>query len=452
MENEDLQILRYAALELQANTGDLVKIAGVVQKLKDWWSTRKNRKALRELKTPVEQAFKKLDEAVRSQDAETVDRITSEVLPTLLSDSVKRIENLRDSMLEHQEEYVGKGGNTLAGKNLRWVAKDYHKDKTLIQKLWEQLPEDFRSEVPVGRRINQPISMFSWYQKYGPENISISTSVKEAIWRNLGRLFDASMLDYMAQYYNQFLENLKFSILNDSMLEVVNFSPVSEQVKNRYSNEMRVELHLPPVAFPTGTDEIPIPIDKVILTDLGTRIPKRDQLSMLGVWFSTDPSNKLKNYKPPAEPIVEPQPEVKQESEPTVAADGPITRIVKRALIKKVLPKTQALVKINGQTFDYKTQFARVLASALRQEIDAECSVRHEGDDIEVQVEIYGSKMASLPAIFGISKYLADEFLSLTKMGIDVEVIPGISELKIIESEILDQSFRKVAFDCWRIR
>ena len=452
MENEDLQMLRYSALELQANSGDLVKTAGVVQKLKDWWATRRNRKALKALREPVERTFKRLDEAVRSQDAETVDRITSEVLPTLLSDSVRKIETLRDSMLEHQEEYVGSSGDTLAGKNLRWVAKNYQKDKTLVQKLWEQLPEDFKSEIPVGKRINQPISMFSWYRKYGPENISISGNVKESIWRNLGRLFDAHMLEYMAPYYDQFLENLKFSILNDSMLEVVNFSPVSEQVKNRYSNEMRVELHLPPVAFPTGTDEIPIPIDKVILTDLGTRIPKRDQLSMLGVWFSTDPSNRLKNYKPPAEPVVEPKPEPIKPEEPTVASDGPITRIVKRALLKKILPQTQAVIKINGQTFDYKAQFARVLASALRQEIDAECSVRHQDDDIEVQVEIYGSKVASLPAIFGISKYLSDEFLNLTKMGIDVEVVPGVSELDVIESEILDQSFRKVAFDCWRTR
>jgi hypothetical protein len=123
---------------------------------------------------------------------------------------------------------------------------------------------------------------------------------------------------------------------------------------------------------------------------------------------------------------------------------------VKRALLKKVLPITQAVVKVNGQTFDYKAQFARILASALRQEIDAECSVRHQDDDIEVQVEICGSKVAALPAIFGISKYLTDEFLNLTKIGIDVEIVSGVSELEVIESEVLDQSFRKVAFDCWR--
>ena len=451
MENEDLQILRYAALELQANTGDLVRVAGVVQKLKDWWATRKNRKALKALREPVERTFKRLDEAVRSQDSEVVDRITSEVLPALLSDSVKKIETLRDSMLEHQQDYVSPSGDTLAGNNLRWVAKNYNKDKTLVQKLWEQLPEDFRSEIPVGKRINQPISNFSWYRNYGPENITISGNVKENIWRNLGRLFDSHMLEYMAPYYNQFLENLKFSILNDSMLEVVNFSPVSEQVKNRYSNEMRVELHLPPVAFHTETEEIPIPIDKVILTDLGTRIPKRNQLSMLGVWFSTDPASKFKSYKPPVAPVIEPEPKPELE-EPTVASDGPITKIVKRALLKKILPMTQAVIKVNGQAFDYKAQFARVLASALRQEVDAECSVRHQDDDIEVQVEIYGSKVAALPAIFGISKYLTDEFLNLTKIGIDVEIVSGVSELEVIESEVLDQSFRKVAFDCWRTR
>jgi hypothetical protein len=156
----------------------------------------------------------------------------------------------------------------------------------------------------------------------------------------------------------------------------------------------------------------------------------------------------------PAPPPIAPPPVIPEPVEPetTTASEGPITSIVKRALLRQILPKTQAIVKVNGLELNYKAQFARVLASALRQEIDANCSVRHQDDDIEVQVEIYGSKMASLPAIFGISKYLAGEFLNITKMGVDVEVVPGISELEVIESEILDQSFRKVAFDCWRTR
>jgi hypothetical protein len=443
MEHEDLQLLRYAALELQANGGDLVRVAGITQRIKDWWAKRKNRKALRELKLPIEQAFRDLDTAINSHDVDAVNRITSRELPALLTQSVRGAEDIRDSMLEHQQDYVGKGGETLAGGNLGWVGRNYQKEKPLVQKLWEMLPEAFRSEIPVGKRIGQPINNFSWYRTYGPEDVYISAAVKDNLWKNLSRMFDIETFNYLAPGYDIFLENLKRSILSDAILVQVNFSPVSSQVERRHANEMRVEVQPPEIAFPAGDSEIFIHIDKVIFTDLGTRATPKHQLSVLGVWPSI--SNRFRGFKAPV-----PQPASPTETH--LASDGPITRIVKRAVLKKRLPNTQAIVKIVGQTFEHKAQFARILASALRQEIDAECSVRHEDSDIEVQVEVYGTKMAALPAIFGISKYVADEFLNLTKIGVDVEVEPGISELEVIESKVLDRSFRKVAFDCWRTK
>jgi len=445
MEQNDLQILRYAALELQANSGDLIRVAGVVQRLKSWWNTRRNRKALKNIKDPVENAFKRLETAVRSQDRAAVDRITSEELPNLLTNSVKEIEELRENMLFQPTDYKNQQGETLSGNNLGWVAKNYQKEKGLTQKLWEMLPVAFRSEIPVGKRIGQPMSNFSWYNSYSPQDIYISAAVKENLWRSLSRIFDNKTLEFLAPGYDQFLENLKTTILNDSILVQVNFSPVSAQVEKRHANEMRLEVQAPEISFPAGDSEVYVHIDKIILTDLGTRVSPKHQLSVLGVWISA--SNKFRNYKAPEVSV--PTPPI--EPEVTTASDGPITKIVKKSLLKQIFPKTQAVVKIRGQEFHYNAQFARVLASALRQEIDAECSIRNQGDDIEVQVEIYGTKMASIPAIFGISKYLTDEFFNITKMGVNIRVVPGVSELELIKSEVLEQSFRKVAFDSWRI-
>jgi hypothetical protein len=444
MQHDDLQILRYAALELQANGGDLIRVAGVVQRLKDWWATRKNRKALKDIKDPVENAFKRLETAVRSQDAAAVDRITSEELPNLLTQSVKEIEILRDKMLSQPVEHVNDKGEILSGNNLSWVAKNYQKDKSLVQKLWEMLPEAFRSEVPVGKRIGQPISNFSWYNSYSPQDIYISNVVKENIWRNFSKIFDSVTLEHISSGFDKFLENLKSSILTDSILVQVNFSPVSEQVGKRHSNEMRLEVQLPEVSFPVDNSEILIHIDKIILTDLGTRIPPKHQLSVLGVWFSS--SNKTREYKIP-EAITT----TNIENSDVTASDGPITKIIKKALLKKILPNTQAVIKVNGNNFDYNVQFAKILASALRQEIDAECSVRNQNDNVEIQVDVYGNKITSLSAIFGISKYLSNEFFKLTKKAIDINVLSDFSKMDVIKSEVLDESFRKVAFDCWRI-
>jgi hypothetical protein len=105
---------------------------------------------------------------------------------------------------------------------------------------------------------------------------------------------------------------------------------------------------------------------------------------------------------------------------------------------------------VYGQTFHHKARFAKILSSALRQEIDAECSVRHYKEDVEVQVSVYGSKFTALPAIHGISMYVADRFIQTTKVGVDVDVLPGVSSFGLMDSEVLDNSLRKVAFDCWR--
>jgi hypothetical protein len=459
MEQNDLQILRYAALEIQANNGDLIRVAGVVQHIKDWWKTRRDKKNFQELKSPIENVLKRLDTAVRSQDSDTVERITTVELPDILSKSVQKAESLRDTMLSHTSpEWRSEQGEPIAGEDLRWVSKDYRKDKSLVEKLWEKLPEEFRNEIPVGRYIGQPITNFSWYKHYGPQDISMTDNVKARAQEKIsGKLLEAGVTEDQLSLadWAQFFESLKEVILSSSILDRVNFAAVSKEVERRRTNEMNITVNPPEIFLTVGESQVPIKIDHVELIDLGTRLynPELYELSVKGIW----PAARSRHYKLPvpkttvAPAVVAPEVPAVEPEEVSTASDGPITKIVKRALLRNALPKTNAIIKINGPEY-YNVQFARVLASALRQEIDAECSVRHQDKEIEIQASVYGSKIVSLSAIFGISKYIASEFLNLTKVGIDIEVVPGNSKLDIIESKTLDQSFRKVAFDCWRIK
>ncbi len=457
--DNDLQILRYAALELQAKDGDLIRVAGVVQRIKDWWKTRRDKKNFQELKSPIEDVLKRLDTAVRGQDSEAVDRITTVELPDILSKSVQKAESLRETMLSHTSPaWKSEQGEPIAGEDLRWVSKNYRRDKGLVEKLWEKLPEEFRNEIPVGRYIGQPITNFSWYRHYSPPDISMTETVKARAKEKIsGKLLEAGITNDQLDLadWGQFFESLQEAILSSgSILDRVNFAAVSKEVERRRTNEMNITVNPPEIFLVVGESQVPIKIDHVELIDLGTRLynPELYELSVRGIW----PAARSRHYKLPAPKtvapaIVAPEAPAAEPEEISTAFDGPITRIVKKALLRKALPKTQAIIKLKGPEF-YNVQFARILASALRQEIDAECSIRHQDSDIEIQADVYGSKMVSLSAIFGISKYLAGEFLNLTKTSMGIEVIPGNSKLEVIKSEVLDQSFRKVAFDCWRSR
>jgi hypothetical protein len=449
MEQDDLQILRYAALELQTNSEDIIRVAGVVQRVKDWWKTRRDKKNLKALKAPVENIFKRLDEAVRGQDMAAVERITSYELPALMSETVQKADVLRDTMLSHTApERRNSRGEPIAGEDHRWVSKNYKEDRGLVEELWDKLPEEFRKEIPIGRYIGQPITNFSWYNSYQAQDIDISPTVQSRTQTELMSKLSESGINTDYADWDKFFDDLKQAILsNSSILDRVIFASPSKQVEKRIANEMHIDVIPPEVFLSIGDKQVPIKINHILLTDLGTRVhTKIHKLSVMGIYLAA----RSRHYKMPAAvPVnipVEESEDIKQ------ASDGAITTIIKRALLRKALPRTQAIVKVIGLDFPYKVQFARVLASALRQEIDAECSVRHSNNDIEIQTDVYGSKMAALPAIFGIAKYVSDQFLTLTKVGVDIEVIPGISTLEVISSDVLDRSFRRVALGCWRGR
>ena len=460
MDHNDIQLLRFAALELQGNEHDLVRVAGIVQRIKNWWKAKFS-KDFAERQEAVEDAYgtvkeplteligqlSEIDSAFKNQDPDTVAKLVS-VVPGTIARVTKDMNNLSERMRAAEAaiptSYVDEDGNELTGDELRWARKGYHKNRDILALLWDKLPTEFK-EIPIGQDVNKPVSSFKWFTRYNPSMIYISGTVlsqTEAHFREgLAREFPSEVLDDIVKAgFPGFIQNLKNKILSDAIIEQVNFPQVSSSVKQRPTNQMVITMKPGWVSVPVMGSEFLVHVGFVKINDLGAATRGRDQLSLVMVrTIRPAPGSwaQIKSQQTTESEVVE----------PVITADGQITKIVKRALLRERLPSTNLVVKIGGQTFHHKARFAKILSSALRQEIDATCSVRHSDDDIEVQVQIYGSESASVPAIYGISKYLADAFLQKTKIGIDIDVVSGLSSFGIMESSVLDSSLRKVTFD-----
>ena len=71
--------------------------------------------------------------------------------------------------------------------------------------------------------------------------------------------------------------------------------------------------------------------------------------------------------------------------------------------------------------------------------------MRNSEDDVQVQVKVFGSEFNTLLAVHGIATEVADQFIQTTKVGVDVDVEPGLSCFGLTESSVLDTSLRKVS-------
>lgn len=519
MNNNDLQLLRTAALELQESGDDLVRVAGIVQRIKNWWKARFSREfaqrqekveeAYSDMKGPLTDLIKQLtemDTAFKSQDPDAIAQLVGSV-PGTIARVTRDMGNLSKEMRAADATipvtYVDEEGNEVSGDNLSWTTSGYQKDRKVVEKLWEQLPEQFQ-QIPIGRRVNQPITDFEWFSNYDPSQVFISTRVyedtKAEVQKALERgKVEPELAELIIMYgFDDFIENLKVAIIQNSILLQVRFPDVSAKITHRRTNEMLVDVQPGFVALPVMSTQFYIHVGLLRFNDLGASISPTPQLSVAMVRhirLSTDTIRALKEKwrenqgfqekkergqeveGETVEQQIEPEPstitptsdelvysdegqaddngskrEEEEDEEILLRGSGPISRIVKKALLRERLPLVSAVVKVDGLSFPHKARFAKLLSSALRQEIDAECSVRNQGNDVELQVFASGSKMNVVPAIYGISMYTADKFLETTKVGIDVGVTEGRSSLEVMSSEVLDRSFRKVAFDQWSSR
>jgi hypothetical protein len=485
----------------------------VIQRIKNWWKARWD-KDFRERSQKVQESYEQMKEplgnliqqlqqfenAAQSQSADEAARVATQ-LPGVLAEIIKEMRELRKKVQSVDSTvpvtYVNsETGEELTDEQRRWVAKSYKKNKELLAEMWEALPPMFRSEIPIGKPIRRQISDFAWYREHKPENVDISETVKSRLKQDLFGIlrkegFGDDAIEILETSYPYFLDNLKEAMVSTAVLMSVNWPHISKQVSHRPANQMKLHLNVNevpfPIQLPDGSEtSIDIGVGDVLAIDMGAALAgtnfKISVMGVRGLSLSPDDKARLESIKRKNDEIhqrqnqtgyVAPTPAEEQEfiditddepiditddaidvtdDEPPTTASGPITSLVKKALVRKYLPTTQAVVKVAGQTFHHKTRFAKVLSSALRQEIGAECSVHQRGDDVEVQVAVAGSKFTAIPAIYGISMYVADQFLDVTKVGVDVDVVPGISSFGLMKSDVLDQSLRKVSFDqLWRL-
>jgi len=135
-------------------------------------------------------------------------------------------------------------------------------------------------------------------------------------------------------------------------------------------------------------------------------------------------------------------------------ASGPIEKMVRRAIYKKALPTTRILITVGSTDVPFHTRvrFAKILSSALRTELDAESSIHNYGEKIEIESDISGSQSAVVRAAKGLSDGISEAFeLSTDKCGgykVSTRVFSNVkSAYALIDSETMETSFRKFAFD-----
>lgn len=374
MNNNDLKILRHAALELQESSSDLVRVAGIFQRIKNWWKARFNREfaerqeqiegAYNEVKIPLQSLQEQLndmDKAFKNQDPDAVASLVHKI-PETIAEVNSNMGNLAAQLQAADaaipREYVDERGNVLSGDDLNWVRKGYRKNYDLLQRLWEFLPEEVK-EIPIRQPINAPVESFRWFSNFDTNKIHISEKVKvftkDRLRGELLRKFSGheDMVDnIIEQGFDSFIDNLKTKLLGDATLVRVDWANVSKEVANRPVNQMMYEIRPGWVPMSVFGADLLIDVSFVKVNDLKTGRRGSDQLSVFiigGLKVEPDARKKFQQAITDQKSIENlPEAEV-EEIEPIIeeAQNGPITSLVKQALRQKQLDAITAIYGIS---------------------------------------------------------------------------------------------------------
>lgn len=356
--NNDLHLLKMAAFELlcEDNKNDLVRVAGIIQRVKNWVKARFSKEfrerqedlkeSYDEVKSPLTDLIRQLgelDKAFKGQDSEAVARLVGQI-PGAISQVTGDLRKLKTQMNAADaaipEVFIDESGRELSRDNLRWLTQGYKQNKQLVQQLLDLLPEQFRNEIQVGKRINVPMSSLSWYGNYSPSDISISQNVynqtKDILIGNLKRrgLSDNFINNIIQRGYDDFINSLKSSILQDGILLQANLSNISRQITHRRANEIELEIMADNVPMLLGDEELFIDVGRILAHDLGTSVNPRKQISVFLIRF-IDFSPDSANYLMKQEALNN-----ELESELSRAEGGLITSLVKKGIMKRGLLTT----------------------------------------------------------------------------------------------------------------
>lgn len=123
-------------------------------------------------------------------------------------------------------------------------------------------------------------------------------------------------------------------------------------------------------------------------------------------------------------------------------ACGPVEKLVKKSVLRQKLAVNTLLVTVRSELPRYvETRFARVLATALRNEMDAEVSI-HDGEHVEIECDAYGSPFLVKNAVYEVAEIINRKFNKLGDLNIDVK---NCKSNNIILNED-EEEFRRFTF------
>jgi len=92
-----------------------------------------------------------------------------------------------------------------------------------------------------------------------------------------------------------------------------------------------------------------------------------------------------------------------------------------KKLYEKHLTSNNILIKINSQDYESELEFARILCSALDEELSAESYTHTNGVDVEVECKIYGPSNVCFAATKQLTESVVEAFHDATKK---IELLP----------------------------
>jgi hypothetical protein len=461
----NIEILKQAHKELSEDSTDLVRVASIVRKVKNWWKAIWSPE-FREKQLVVEKTFddvkepltnlisnlRELENAFSSQDPEAVARLVSET-PTLITGVTSGLGDLNKSMRAVDRiiptSYVDQDGHVVWREDVTRVQQGYKSNSAIIRKLQEQLNPLVR-KIPISGSINANVQDFEWFRTYSPNDVVISSGmirvlrikVVEALHRRLNIPLDECQ-DLFDQNVNELVKNLKSAVL-EGMLISYDFPEITKKVKNAPVNQMLMTVNCGDIPF---TDNIYISFPEVRLRDLGASRASNKELSMAGI-------ASIRPYRSKEEPEDHPE----EAESPDLDIDVDVDEEPKelnfdesntydREVLASKLPLSTFVVSVQGPKNHFNVKFAKVLCSALRQEIQSEvCAIHYDGD-VEVEVPILGSKKAAQNAVLGVTSMIADEFYQKTGTSVEFSVQAGKSRKPQAKPSLIEHSFRKVSIE-----
>ena len=481
MSNVSLPQLRQEALELQHAVADrdIVKMASLWDILKtkvnrmldpeldqDLSEVEVDSKELMRLQRDLGKSVKQFDTARKNTDFVTMQQVSEEV-PRIVSEIGQKSQEANQSAQKAEARLGG-----------FYSAEDMQQEGFRKQ-MMGTLPKEI--DIPVGQWVNTPIWQSVWLsQNYDITDVDITDKAREHLLTKVAMLLKnrskaigktPEEIDQIMQTNGQeFIWNIARAALTQSYVRRYDFAQVSEG-RRREVGQMRLILNVGAVRLPglEPGEEYWINMPEVWFTDsspMGNDSPlslMRAQKISIAQWRSVEKSReRMQQYmdqspeaeeEPPQETSMAHRVDELQKLAETMkpSPEGPLQKIVRRAALAQKLPLTKTLITLDKDTpFEFRVRFARILNTALRNELEAECSVHHDGENIEVEADLYGSEKPALKAVAAVTSGITTAFKDASGVAVQTHVYPGIkSKYSLIEANVTEAAFRKFALQVW---